>query len=125
MGRTDEPAPISNRESHLYGVYVTRGHITIVYKTAANDRGFRFLDPLGKDPKTGGPPHGLEHQLYEQLFTKPGEDVVYNDSGHVCEDRGGDKAGNALVRVDSWVPENTFPVQKGKIMVSVWRRWKA
>lgn len=121
MGRTDEPAPISHRESHLYGVYVTRGHRTTVCEAAANGHALRFLDPLGKDPKTGGPPHGLQHQLYEQLFAKPGEDIVYNDSGHVCEDRSGDQAENALVRVDTWVPENTFPPQKGQMMISVWK----
>ena len=80
--------------------------------------------PLGKDPKRGGPPHGLQHELYEQLFAKPGQEVNYNLSGHVCEDRSGVKTDNALVKVDEWIPERIFEPQKGQIMVSVWRHWK-
>ena len=81
--------------------------------------------PLGKDPKSGGPPHGLESELYEQLLAKPGKEVNYNLSGHVCEDRSGDKADNALVRFEHWKPERTLDSQKGKVMMSVWRHWKA
>lgn len=81
--------------------------------------------PLGKDPKTGGPPHGLERELYEQLFAKPGEEVRYNDSGHVCEDRSGDKTASALVKVEDWQPPRIFDDQKGQIMVSVWKHWRS
>lgn len=81
--------------------------------------------PLGKDPKLGGPPHGLEHELYEQLFAHPGREVAYNDTGHVCEDRSGSKAGNALVKVAEWTPENTFEWLKGKVMVSIWQHCKS
>ena len=81
--------------------------------------------PLTKDPKLGGPPHGLTHELYEQLFNKPGAEVNYNLSGHVCEERSGEKTDNALVRVDTWRPERTFETMKGKDMVSVWRHWKS
>ena len=80
--------------------------------------------PLGKDPKLGGPPHGLEHELYEQLLAKPGQEVNYNISGHVCEDRSGDKTDNALVKIDEWTPSRMFDTQKGQVMVSVWRHWK-
>ncbi|KAK3714471.1 hypothetical protein LTR37_007777 [Vermiconidia calcicola] len=80
--------------------------------------------PLGKDPKLGGPPHGLGHELYEQLFAKPGVEVNYNLSGHVCEDRSGDKTDAALVRIETWTPERTFEGQEKQTMVSVWRHWK-
>lgn len=80
--------------------------------------------PLGKDPKLGGPPHGLEHELYEQLFAHPGREVKYNFSGHVAADRSGEKADNALVRVKEWVPERTFEGQDKSTMVSMWRHWK-
>lgn len=80
--------------------------------------------PLGKDPKLGGPPHGLSRELYEQLLAKPGQEVNYNLSGHVCEDRSGDKTEKALVKVNEWTPERVFEAQKGQARVSVWRHWK-
>jgi len=76
--------------------------------------------PLGKPPSSGGPPHGLERALYEQLFARPGEEVTYNGSGSVVEDRSGEKADAALVKVDEWVPERSFEGMQGKIWVSVW-----
>lgn len=80
--------------------------------------------PLGKDPKLGGPPHGLEHELYEQLLAKPGQEVSYNISGHVCEDRSGERTDNALQKIDEWLPSEIFDgQQKGQVMVSVWRHW--
>ena len=80
--------------------------------------------PLGKKPKAGGPPFGLESELYEQLLAKPGGVVNYNLSGWVCEDRSGDKTDSALVRVEHWRPGRTFDAQKGKVMMSTWQHWK-
>ena len=76
--------------------------------------------PLGKPPASGGPPHGLTRALYEQLFAKPGEEVKYNGGGIVCEDRSGETAEEALVKVDEWEPERSFEGMQGKIWVSVW-----
>ena len=81
--------------------------------------------PLGKDPKTGGPPHGLEHELYEQLFANPGREVEYNDSGHVCEDRSGAKSDDALVRVEDFRPDKVFEEQRGSLRVSIWQHWES
>ena len=80
--------------------------------------------PLGKPPSSGGPPHGLERALYEQLFAKPGEEVRYNGSGSVCEDRSGEKADSALVKVDEWVPTRCFEAMEGKVWISVWGHHK-
>ena len=80
--------------------------------------------PLGKDPKLGGPPHGLSHELYEQLFANPGREVRYNLSGHVAADRSDEKSDNALVRVETWSPARTFEGQGKSSMVSLWRHWK-
>ena len=80
--------------------------------------------PIGKSLKSGGPPHGVSSEMYEQLLAKPGQEVKYNLSGSVCEDRSGDKADNALIKVEHWKPERTFAEQENKIMVSVWRHWK-
>ena len=52
--------------------------------------------PLGKSPKLGGPPHGLEPELYEQLLAKPGEEVNYNLTGSVVEDRSGESVGTMI-----------------------------
>lgn len=76
--------------------------------------------PLGKPPKSGGPPHGLERKLYDQLFARPGEDVKYNDSGNVVEDTSGAKSDAALVKVDEWVPTKYFDTMQEKIGVSIW-----
>ena len=77
--------------------------------------------PLGKSPKLGGPPHGVESELYEQLLAKPGQEVNYNLSGSVCEDRSGDKTDNALVKTEHWTPERTFEGQEKQLKVSVWK----
>lgn len=42
--------------------------------------------PLGKDPKTGGPPHGLESKVYEQLFARPGQEIKYDPERRVIEE---------------------------------------
>ncbi|KAK5168209.1 uncharacterized protein LTR77_006778 [Saxophila tyrrhenica] len=80
--------------------------------------------PLGKDPNLGGPPHGLTHDLYEQLFAKPGNEVRYNISGHVCADRSGETTESALVRVETWSPERCFEGQEKSTTVSLWRHKK-
>ena len=77
--------------------------------------------PLGKEPRTGGPPHGLNKQLYEQLLDHPGREVAYNDGGWVIEDRSLYKADDALEKMDRWFAERTHPVGQGKDHVSIWR----
>ena len=77
--------------------------------------------PLGKPPKSGGPPHGLQRGLYDQLFARPGEEVQYDDSGNVVEDTSVEKSDAALVKDDNWVPTKYFDTMQGKIWVSVWR----
>ena len=42
--------------------------------------------PLGKDPKSGGPPHGLESKVYEQLFAKPGQEIKYDSDRRVVKE---------------------------------------
>ena len=42
--------------------------------------------PLGKDPKSGGPPHGLESNVYQQLFAKPGQEIKYDSDRRVIEE---------------------------------------
>ena len=78
--------------------------------------------PLHKDPKAGGPPHGLSSELYEQLFAHPGREVSYDDGGKVRESNAsGDLAEDALVKVAHWAPERSHEVGKGNDRVSIWR----
>ena len=77
--------------------------------------------PLGKDPKLGGPPHGLTSELYEELFKSPGREVQYDAAGWVSPDSQVGVSGDALERIAHWRPEHTHAVGQGKDMVSVWR----
>ncbi|KAK4503755.1 hypothetical protein PRZ48_004670 [Zasmidium cellare] len=81
--------------------------------------------PLGKDPKEGGPPHGLTSNLYETLFAKPGEKVQYDQSGVVVPDPKVEKSDNALVRVAHFKPERTHDAGKDSDRVSIWKHWKS
>lgn len=67
---------------------------------------------------------GLTQGLYEQLLNKPGREVNYDLNSRIVEDRSGDKTNDALVEVESWVPEQIIESQKGQVMVAVWKHWK-
>lgn len=77
--------------------------------------------PLTKAPDTGGPPHGLSGELYEQLFKSPGREVQYDQKGYVREDNSGERADDALERVARWQAERTHDVGQGSDHVSIWR----
>jgi len=77
--------------------------------------------PLSKPPKSGGPPHGLTAELYEQLLAWPGREVNYNLGGYVVEDRSLGHADDALVRMARWKAERTHEVGKGSDHVSIWK----
>ncbi|KAF2163724.1 hypothetical protein M409DRAFT_25910 [Zasmidium cellare ATCC 36951] len=81
--------------------------------------------PLGKDPKEGGPPHGLTSSLYEALFSRPGEKVRYNESGVVEPDQGIEKNDDSLVRVAHYRPERTHEAGKTSDYISIWKHWKS
>ena len=77
--------------------------------------------PLGKDPKTGGPPHGLSSELYVQLFAHPGQAMSYGEDGYVAKKAGGEKSPGALARISHFQPERTHEAQKGADFVSIWQ----
>ncbi|KAI7205854.1 hypothetical protein KC343_g7605 [Hortaea werneckii] len=92
--------------------------------------------PLKKPPSSGGPPHGLTRELYEQLLNRPGKGVEYTTSsgpgeggngegqgggGYVIEDRTTEMPRDALVKVERWQAERTHEVGKGMDFVSVWK----
>ncbi|RMY49529.1 hypothetical protein D0863_15118 [Hortaea werneckii] len=89
--------------------------------------------PLQKPPSSGGPPHGLTRELYEQLLNRPGKGVEYTTphqeggdgegggGGYVIEDRTTEMPRDALVKVERWQAERTHEVGKGTDFVSVWK----
>ena len=44
--------------------------------------------PTYKDPQTGGPPWALPPVVYEQHLSYPGEDIKYDDKGHIVVEEG-------------------------------------
>ncbi|KAK0878673.1 hypothetical protein LTR87_007534 [Friedmanniomyces endolithicus] len=77
--------------------------------------------PLGKEPKMGGPAHGLTAELFEQLLDHPGREVKYNNGGYVCEDRSLEKSDDALEKIDRWKAERTHEAGLGRDHVSIWQ----
>ncbi|KAK4540139.1 hypothetical protein LTR36_009725 [Oleoguttula mirabilis] len=77
--------------------------------------------PLLKAPDTGGPPHGLTAELYEQLLNSPGREVQYDQEGYVREDKRVERADEALERIARWQAERTHGVGQGSDHVSIWR----
>ncbi|KAK5127177.1 hypothetical protein LTR85_008538 [Meristemomyces frigidus] len=77
--------------------------------------------PLLKPPNTGGPPHGLSGELYEQLFKSPGREVQYDQDGYARKDSSGEQADDALERIARWQAERTHDVGQGSDHVSIWR----
>jgi methyl halide transferase len=77
--------------------------------------------PLFKEPKIGGPPHGVTKELFDELLSRPGEEVAYDEHGYVKTSSEGGRS-NALAPVDRWKAERTHPAGAGKDHISVWRR---
>ncbi|KAI7233390.1 hypothetical protein KC330_g5425 [Hortaea werneckii] len=91
--------------------------------------------PLKKPPSSGGPPHGLTRELYEQLLNRPGKGVEYTrpsseegaqgggggGGGYVIEDRTTEMPRDALVKVERWKAERTHEVGRDMDFVSVWK----
>lgn len=84
--------------------------------------------PTYKPPSTGGPPFGLPSKVYEQHLSRPGDEVKYDDEGHVIEET--DQFGSFIIpktnsiglyRDAHYAPLNTHEIGKGTDKVSVWR----
>ncbi|KAI4144825.1 MAG: hypothetical protein L6R39_004028 [Caloplaca ligustica] len=78
--------------------------------------------PTYKDPSTGGPPFGLTPQTYIEHLSHPGEEIPYDESGHVVVGTRGQPTPGSLTRIDHWQPERTHEIGKGTDWISVWRR---
>lgn len=77
--------------------------------------------PTYKDPSTGGPPYGLTSQTYVEHLSHPGEEIPYDESGHIVAGARGQPSAKGLERVDHWQPERTHEIGKGTDWISVWR----
>ena len=77
--------------------------------------------PTYKDPKSGGPPYGITPQTYIEHFKHPGEDIPYDEAGHVVVRDDSQPGPESLERIDHWQPERTHEAGKGTDWMSVWR----
>lgn len=77
--------------------------------------------PTYKDPSTGGPPFGLTPQTYIEHLSHPGEELPYDEAGHV-KVGGSNKLNPAsLERIEHWQPVRTHEIGKDTDWVSIWR----
>lgn len=76
--------------------------------------------PLFKDPNTGGPPFGLQPEVYIAHLSNPGSQVPYDEKGYSNADAQ-DNIGGALERIVRWKPDRTHPIGKDTDHVSIWK----
>ncbi|KAL9105051.1 MAG: hypothetical protein Q9163_000064 [Psora crenata] len=77
--------------------------------------------PSAKDPKTGGPPFAVPPSVYVQHLAHPGEELLYNEDGHVREDLHLPTNSAALARIAHWQPARTHEIGEGQDWVSIWK----
>lgn len=77
--------------------------------------------PTYKPPSTGGPPWALPPVVYEEILTRPGEEIQYDKEGNVVVQTPVKDNAKALVRIAHWQPERTHEVGKGTDWVGIWK----
>ena len=82
--------------------------------------------PTYKPLPTGGPPFGSSPEAYAAHLTHPGQQIPYDDEGHVQNNAFDEATEDALVRVAHWHPRRTHEVGKdenGNVRdyVAIWR----
>ncbi|MCJ1339000.1 hypothetical protein MMC09_004289 [Bachmanniomyces sp. S44760] len=77
--------------------------------------------PSYKDPSNGGPPYGLQAQVYMEHLSHPGEQIPYHGNGFIQENPSRRASSNGLERVARWQPERTHEIGKGTDWISIWR----
>nr|KMM64443.1 thiol methyltransferase 1 [Coccidioides posadasii RMSCC 3488] len=83
--------------------------------------------PTTKDPAALGPPFASTPAMYMEHLSHPGEDIPYDDKGHVKSNPLQQPSDKGLERVAHWQPKRTHTVgmdDKGNVLdwVSIWRR---
>ena len=77
--------------------------------------------PTYKDPLSGGPPWALPSNVYLEHLSHPGEELAYDEGGHIRQDVLRRASPDGLERVAHWQPERTHEIGKGTDWISVWR----
>ena len=77
--------------------------------------------PTYKPPSAGGPPWALPPVVYEEILTRPGEEIQYDKEGNVVVQTPVKDNTKALVRTAHWQPERTHEVGKGTDWVGIWK----
>ncbi|OCL08883.1 putative thiol methyltransferase [Glonium stellatum] len=101
------------------------------FRPAWSDRMSSLLSPTGrliclefptyKPPSTGGPPWALPPIVYEEILTRPGEEIQYDSEGNVVVQTPARDNAKALVRIAHWQPERTHEVGRGTDWVGIWK----
>ncbi|KAL8739187.1 MAG: hypothetical protein Q9181_000078 [Wetmoreana brouardii] len=76
--------------------------------------------PTYKEPSTGGPPFGLTPDTYVEHLGHPGDELPYDEDGHVKVGSHGQPKPDGLERLDHWQPVRTHEIGKGTDWVSIW-----
>ncbi|ERF71266.1 hypothetical protein EPUS_05318 [Endocarpon pusillum Z07020] len=82
--------------------------------------------PTYKPLSTGGPPFGSSPEAYMAHLSHPGQQIPYDEHGHVQTGGPDEATEDALVRVAHWHPERTHVVGKDengivRDFVAIWR----
>lgn len=69
--------------------------------------------PTYKDPSLGGPPFALSPAVYVEHLSHPGEQLAYDDKGHIKQNPLRRASPGGLERVAHWQPERTHEIGRG------------
>lgn len=77
--------------------------------------------PTQKPPATGGPPFGLNPEVYVAHLSQPGEKISYGADGYPDQSGNHAKSEGAFERMEHWRPEHSHAVGQGNDYMSIWR----
>jgi len=77
--------------------------------------------PTTKSTTSGGPPWALPAVVYEEILTRPGEEIKYDEDMNVIVQTPVQENEKALERLAHWQPERTHEAGIGTDWVSIWK----
>jgi len=77
--------------------------------------------PTHTSPASGGPPWALPPVVYEEILSRPGEEISYDDDMNVVVQTPVRDNVKALERIAHWQPERTHEAGIGTDWVSIWK----
>ena len=78
--------------------------------------------PLYKELSVGGPPFGLQAEVYEAALQHPGAEIVYDDKSKVVLDKSSGSHLDGLQKLARWKPAKTHEIGEGTDHVSMWKK---